>query len=57
MDQNEMASIIKEAMGRVEDVLEVVGVDLLGMATNLAKELKDMGYDIVRAAEGQEGTT
>lgn len=54
MDQTEMVNILKEAMGRVAEVMEVIGTDLLGMAENLGKELKDMGYDIVRAAEGQE---
>lgn len=55
MDVSQMGQIIQEALGRVEAVIETLGEDLLGIGENLAKELKDMGYDLVRAAEtGQE---
>jgi hypothetical protein len=53
MDLNEMTGVLKEALGRLEDIVETLGVDLLGMAENLGKELKEMGYDLVAAAEGK----
>lgn len=51
MDINEITDVLKNVLGRVEAVGETLGIDLLGMAESMARELKDMGYDLVRAAE------
>jgi hypothetical protein len=56
VDVSEITNIFQQLLGRVEAVGITLGVDLLNMAETMGKELKDMGYDLVQAAEtGQTG--
>ena len=51
MDVNEMTEVFRDLLARVEAVGITLGEDLLNIGETLARELKDMGYDLVRAAE------
>jgi hypothetical protein len=51
MDIQEMTNILHEALGRVEAVGLTLGLDLLNLAELLGTQLKDMGIDLVHAAE------
>lgn len=51
MDVNEITGIFEQLLGRVEAVGLTIGIDLLGLAQTMASQFKEMGLDIVRAAE------
>ena len=51
MDINEVTQIFEQLLGRVEAVGITLGIDLLGLAQTMASEFKEMGLDVVRAAE------
>lgn len=51
MDLSEMTNLLHEALGRVEAVGITLGLDLLNLAEMLGSQLKDMGLDLVHAAE------
>lgn len=51
MEVNEITEIFQGLLTRVEAVGLTIGIDLLGLAQTMASEFKEMGLDIVHAAE------